>query len=101
VSPELLLDSATAVPPAGAAVDNCTVHRLLPPPVRPVGLHANEEMPPASAPPKLIRAVCALDPSVAVTWLAPAMVLLSKVAVKVALGEPAGTVTDGGTLMAA
>jgi hypothetical protein len=29
------------------------------------------------------------------------MVLLSKVAVKVALGEPTATVTDAGTLMAA
>jgi hypothetical protein len=29
------------------------------------------------------------------------MVLLSKVAVKVTLGEPAGTLTDAGTLMAA
>jgi hypothetical protein len=29
------------------------------------------------------------------------MVLLSRVAVKVALGEPTGTVTDAGTLMAA
>ena len=97
----MLLDRATGVPPAGAAADSCTVHKLLPPPVRPPGLHANEEMTPASVPPKLIRAVCALDPSVAVTWLAPAMVLLSKVAVKVALSEPAGTVTDAGTLMAA
>jgi hypothetical protein len=96
----LLLDSATRVPPTGAAAASCTVHRLLPPPVRAAGLHPSEEMPPAVAP-KLSSVVWTLDPSVAVSWLAPDWVLLSKLALKVALGEPVGTVTDAGTLMAA
>ena len=42
---ELLLDTVTGVPPAGAAALSVTVQLTVPPPTRLVGLHASEATP--------------------------------------------------------
>jgi hypothetical protein len=90
-SSALLLDSETAVPPAGAVVFRVTVHVALAPEVNVVGLHASEDRAGGAA--KAMLTLCDTPFSVAKIMAVWLLAMLPAVALKVAVVEPAGTVT--------
>jgi len=96
VSSVLLSDTATAVPPAGAAPESVTVHVLLPDELRLAGEQLNDVSDTGTI--RLIAAVRDTLPSVAVTVALPLDVIVPAVAVNVAVVAPAPTVTDEGTV---
>jgi hypothetical protein len=97
VSIVLVFVSATVLPPAGAAWLSVTVQLLVPLGPRVVGLHASVVTTVGAT---RLMVICELFPNVAVTvpeWL---VVKLPVVALNVAVVDPAGAVTDVGTVNA-
>jgi hypothetical protein len=93
-APGLLDDSATALPPAGAAWFNVTVQLVAAPEVTPVGLHTSAATARTGV---TVTVAVALPPSVAVTVAVCAAVTEAPVATNAAEVALAGTVTDVGT----
>jgi hypothetical protein len=97
VSDVLLLANVTLDPPAGAVCVSVTVQVLTALCPKLVGLHATPDTSPGAT--RLIATVCELLPSVAVTvalWLLT--IDAAAVALKVAVVDPAATVTAAGTV---
>ena len=92
----LLEERPTLDPPAGAAVDRVTVQVLLPPEPSVAGLHPTEEIVRGAV--KLIIAVAALAPRLAVIVLVAPEVIVPAVAENVVLVAFEGTDTDAGTI---
>ncbi|HUI58056.1 MAG TPA: hypothetical protein VLY04_23945 [Bryobacteraceae bacterium] len=98
VTTVLLLVSATALPPVGAAWFSVTVQVLEALGPRLAGLQASAVTVVGAV--KLIVALCELLPKVALTVADCAVVKVPVVALKVAEVAPAATVTDAGTVNA-
>ena len=91
----LLLESATLVPPEGAALVRLTLQALAAPEPRVVGLHVTEAN--ANGADKVNETVCVALPRVAVSSAVPSEVIVPAVALKLAEVAPANTVTATGT----
>jgi hypothetical protein len=96
---ELLSDNETDTPPAGAAWVRVTVHTLVAPALRLVGLHVSPLS--STGATSVIVAVCVLPFSVAVMVAVWLLAIVPAVAVKVAVVLPDATVTEAGTVNAA
>jgi hypothetical protein len=96
VSAAVLLDSVTVPPPVFVSV---TVQLLVPPLLSVAGVHDSELTVTAVA--KAIDAVCVPPFNAAVTVAVWSDAIVPAVAVKVAVVDPAATVTDPGTVSAA
>jgi hypothetical protein len=94
-----LLPSDTDAPPAGATLDNVTVHELLAFDPRLVGLHTSELTNTGAT--RLIVAGLELPLYVAVTVAVRLLLKVPVDALKLAAVAPAATVTDTGTINAA
>jgi hypothetical protein len=94
----LLDESATVLPPAGAARSKVTVQVVDAPDIRLVGVHASDETVGSGF---TMTVVVALPPSVAVTVTVCDVTTEPPVAVNVADAAADGTVTDTGTGSAA
>jgi hypothetical protein len=98
VNPTALLDSVTVAPPAPEAFDKLTVQLDAAPGPRLVGAHDTALTRVGAT--REIDAVCELPLSVAVITAAWSEVMVPAVALKLAVPEPAGTVTAAGTVKA-
>ena len=94
-----MLLSDTDAPPVGATFDSVTVHELLAFDPRLVGLHAKALTNTGAT--KLIVAGLELPLYVAVTVAVRLLLSVPVVALKLAVVDPAATVTDAGTVNAA
>ncbi len=99
VSAAWLLLSDTDAPPVGAAFDNVTAQELVALDPRLVGLHTSELTNTGAT--RLIVAGAELPLYVAVTVAARLVLNVPVVALKLAVVDPAATVTDAGTVNAA
>jgi hypothetical protein len=90
-SSALLVDRETAVPPAGAVLFRVTVHIALAPEVKLVGLQVSEDR--LAGATKVMVTVCDTPFRVAKMMALELPAMLAAVALKVAVAEPAGTVS--------
>ena len=95
---ELLSDNETDTPPAGAAWVRVTVHTLVAPALRLVGLHVSPLS--STGATSVIVAVCVLPFSVAVMVAVWLLAIVPAVAVKVAVVLPDPTAAEAGTVNA-
>lgn len=99
MSVPLLLDTDTLTPPPGAAPAKVTAQLVAPPDGRLVGLHTTEDNATGGSD-KVSDAEVDDPPSLAVRTTVPPPLIVPAVMTKLVVVEPAGTVTERGTVMA-